>query len=67
MAFGVLTQQVNRFFLCNAKRDNLSNRPTLPWGPGRRNALVVGAWGERNPPSGPSGFPTENRERCIAT
>jgi len=30
MAFGVLTQQVNRFFLCNAKRDNLSNRPTLP-------------------------------------
>jgi len=41
MAFGLLTPQANRFFPCNAKRDNTSNRPTLPWGPGRRNALVV--------------------------
>jgi len=45
------------------------------WG----NALVVGVWGERNPPSDPSGFPTKYRElrrtynpppwqgwRCIA-
>jgi len=36
MALGVPTQQANHFFLCNAKRDNTSNRPTLPWGPGRR-------------------------------
>jgi len=36
MTFRVLTQPANRFFLCNAKRDNVSNRPTLPWGPGRR-------------------------------
>jgi len=26
MAFGVLTQQANHFFLGNAKRDNISNR-----------------------------------------
>jgi len=32
------------------------DQPTLPRGPGRRHALVGGAWGERNPPSDPSGF-----------
>ncbi len=30
MAFGVLTQQANHFFLGNAKRYNISNRLTLP-------------------------------------
>jgi len=30
MTFGVPTQQAKHFFLCNAKRDNTSNRPTIP-------------------------------------